>query len=341
MRVLILTTLAVLCLTAAVAAVAQRLAVPASAPASSVAAPTGEPPVSVSAGPSSLPTSGSASASVAGPPSVSAMDRLAGPGSPADLDVMSFNLRYASLDRPNSWAERRPVTRALLTAERPDLIGTQEGLAIQLRDIESDLGADYDRIGVGRDPGGLSEHMEIFYNRTRLHLLRYSHFWLSETPDVPGSTSWNSHRVRMVTWALFEDRQTGGRFYAVNTHLDNVSEPARRHSAELIMNRLAAFAPVPIVLTGDFNSPAGPDSEVYRLLTVSAALHDTWDTPRRGPAWGTIHNYDPLIPDGERDDWILTTPDVSAQAALMNPYQVAGQFPSDHLPIQARLRLPT
>jgi endonuclease/exonuclease/phosphatase family metal-dependent hydrolase len=69
------------------------------------------------------------------------MDALAGPAAPTDLHVMSFNVRYATGRTPNSWAQRRPAMRDLLTAERPDLIGTQEGLAPQLRDIEADLGA--------------------------------------------------------------------------------------------------------------------------------------------------------------------------------------------------------
>jgi hypothetical protein len=41
---------------------------------------------------------------------------------------MSFNLRFASDTPPNSWPERRPVMRELLRQERPQLLGTQEGL---------------------------------------------------------------------------------------------------------------------------------------------------------------------------------------------------------------------
>ena len=62
--------------------------------------------------------------------------------------------------------------------------------------------------------------------------------------------------------------------------------------------------------------------------------------PLRGPAYATIHNYQPLVPDGERADWILTTPDVTALAALVNTYRLDGQYPSDHLPVEVRLRLP-
>jgi endonuclease/exonuclease/phosphatase family metal-dependent hydrolase len=270
-----------------------------------------------------------------------AMESLAGRAAPADLDVMTFNLRYAAAVPPNSWAERRPVMRTLLTTERPDLIGTQEGLADQLRDIGTDLGPDYDRIGLGREGGDRGEHMAIFFDRTRLAPRQSGNFWLSDTPSVPGSISWGTSVTRMVTWALFADRKTGRHFYAVNTHLDNHSENARRHGAELLAQRLAAFGRTPIVLTGDFNSPAQSSSAVYHLLVDRTGLLDTWITASwRGPAYQTIHNYQALVPDGERPDWILTTPGVTAPAALMNTYRAGSQYPSDHLPVQVRLRLP-
>jgi len=274
-------------------------------------------------------------------PAASAMDALAGPPAPADLDVMTFNLRYAGSSAPNSWAQRRPVLRALLTTERPDLIGTQEGLAAQQGDISNDLGAGYDAIGVGREGGNRGEHATIYFNTARLSPEQSGHYWLSDTPEIPGSVSWGSSHIRMVTWVLFADLETGRRFYAVNTHLDNRSENARRHAARLIRERLAAFDPLPIVLTGDFNTPAQSSSQVYHLLVDQAGFRDSWTTAaRRGPSYATIHNYQPLVPNGERDDWILTTPGITAVAALMNTYRRGTQYPSDHLPVQVRLRLP-
>jgi endonuclease/exonuclease/phosphatase family metal-dependent hydrolase len=229
----------------------------------------------------------------------------------------------------------------LLNAEHPDLIGTQEGLSSQLDDIEQDLGAGYDHIGLGRNGGDVGEHMAIFFDRARLRPLRSGNYWLSETPQIPASISWGSSHIRMVTWVLFADLRTGRRFYAVNTHLDNTSENARRHAAQLIAQRLAALGRAPIVLTGDFNGDARPVNPVYRLLTGPAGLHDLWLTAaRRSAAYATIHNYQALVPDGIRADWILATPGVTASAALMNLYRRAGQYPSDHLPIQVRLRLP-
>jgi hypothetical protein len=105
----------------------------------------------------------------------------------ATLDVMTFNLRYASAAAPHSWAERRPVMRQLLLGASPHLIGTQEGLYQQLRDIEQDLGGGYGWIGTGREGGSHGEFVAIFYATDRLVPLEYDHFWLSETPGTIGS----------------------------------------------------------------------------------------------------------------------------------------------------------
>src|ERR1700743_2297486 len=91
------------------------------------------------------------------------------------LAIMTFNPRYASARTPHSWAERRPVMRKLLRGEAPHLIGTQEGLYQQLRDIEQDLGAGYAWIGTGREGGSRGEFAAIFYDTARLTPLEYDH----------------------------------------------------------------------------------------------------------------------------------------------------------------------
>ena len=273
---------------------------------------------------------------------MSTLDTLAGPAAPGDLHVMSFNLRYASVDGPYPWAHRRPVVRSLLDAERPDLVGTQEGLAGQLDDVRADLGTAYGFVGTGREGGRQGEFSAIFYRVDRLTALQHEVFWLSDTPDVVGSNTWGARCVRMATWARFRDTVTGREFCLVNTHLDHISENARRRSAALIRDRIAAFGPgLPVVLTGDFNTPAGADSPAYRLLTGAAALVDAWTAaPRRGPAYSTWHGFGPVVVDGPRIDWILVTPDIAVEAAAVNPFRNGDRFPSDHLPVQARLRLP-
>ncbi len=191
---------------------------------------------------------------------------------------MSFNLRFASTAEPHIWTERRPAMRTLLHRERPHVIGTQEGLYHQVRDIAADLGTDYAWIGTGRGGGSRDEFKSVFYDTRRLDPLEYDHFWLSDTPDVMGSNTWGGACIRMVTWIRFRDLQHGGReFYALITHLDNKSRYARTRAASLIADRIAGLdRSLPLVLTGDFNVAAhkGP---VYDTL-LGAGLVDTWDT---------------------------------------------------------------
>ncbi|MFJ5986641.1 endonuclease/exonuclease/phosphatase family protein [Lentzea sp. NPDC092896] len=250
------------------------------------------------------------------------------------LSVMSFNLRYASAAEPNSWAVRRPVMAQLLLNELPAVLGTQEGLYGQLLDIAHDLPAHYDWIGLGRAGGSHDEFMAIFFDTLRLEPLEFDHHWLSATPNVVGSRSWGNNVIRMVTWVRFADRLTGKQFVAVNTHFDHESANSRLRSAEFVRDRLQAQT-LPVVLTGDFNDV--PGSPAYATLT--SVLADSWLAgPRTTPAYGTFHGYGPLVPDGPRIDWILTR-GATVEAAAINTFQRDGQFPSDHLAVQARISL--
>jgi endonuclease/exonuclease/phosphatase family metal-dependent hydrolase len=259
-----------------------------------------------------------------------------------ELHVMSFNLRFASDTPPNSWPQRRPVMRNLLRRERPDLLGTQEGLYQQLREIQADLPSYYDSIGQGRDGGSHGEAMQIFYDTRRLDPLEYDHYWLSDTPDVVGSQTWGGCCPRMVTWIRFLDRRTNRQFYALNTHFEAFDAQARSNSADLVLERMGQeFDPaLPVIATGDFNEAARTGATVYDKLVTNGPFLDTWvEAEQRSALYGTFHGYRPLTPNGDRIDWILTTPQIATRSARINTYQERGQYPSDHLPVQAVVRL--
>jgi endonuclease/exonuclease/phosphatase family metal-dependent hydrolase len=261
---------------------------------------------------------------------------------PDQLHVMSFNLRFASDTPPNSWPERRPVMKRLLLQERPHIVGTQEGLYQQLRDIEADLPAYYDSIGEGREGGSRGEAMQVFYDSRRLDPEEFGHYWLSDTPDVVGSKTWAGCCPRMVTWIRFTDTTSGERLYVVNTHLEAFSAETRSKSADLILERMQRLDPtLPVLMTGDFNEAAQAGATVYDKLVTHGPLVDTWETAEaRGPLFGTFHGYRPLTPNGTRIDWILSSPEVRTCFAEINTYSERGQFPSDHLPVQAVVELP-
>src|SRR5687767_5364587 len=171
--------------------------------------------------------------------------------------VMTFNLRYASDRPPNAWPQRRPVMKECITSVKPDLIGTQEGLYGQLKDLTADL-PEYTWIGLGRDGGSKGEFMAVFYRPERFDPLEFDHFWLSDTPAVIGSSTWGHSNRRMVTWVKFRDRTSGQTFYFLNTHLDHQIQPARGKAAELIRQRVKELnTTLPVLLVGDFNARAG------------------------------------------------------------------------------------
>ena len=118
-----------------------------------------------------------------------------------------------------------------------------------------------------------------------------------------------------------------------------MSQYARVRSASLVGDRIAELdRSLPSIVTGDFNS-AARKNEAYGTL-LGAGLVDTWDTAaERGRLYATFHAYQPLAPDGDRIDWILTTPGVTTHRASVNTFERDGQFPSDHLPVQASLTL--
>lgn len=262
---------------------------------------------------------------------------LAAPGpamAQASLKVMTFNIRYANEgDGANAWSKRREVTAAMLERTAPDLFGTQELLKVQGDYLQARL-KHYAWFGTGRRGSDEDEHMGIFYRTDRLRLVRSGNFWLSDTPETPGTAAWGADLPRLATWGLFETIQGKRRFYAFNTHLPHrvQDEGAREKGAALVLARIQALAgDLPVVLTGDFNTT--PDSATYR--TLGAHLQDGWASApaREGPA-ETFHDFTGTAT--KRIDWIFTRGFVAKRAWTITDHHGAIQT-SDHFPVMAEL----
>lgn len=255
------------------------------------------------------------------------------------LCVMTYNLRYASPNPPNAWPTRRPLVREVIQQIAPDVLGTQEGLYGQIKDVASDL-AEFDWIGLGREGGSKGEFMAVFYRKARLEPLAFDHFWLSDTPEVMGSTTWGNSNRRMVTWVKFRDRTTSGEFFLFNTHFDHQIQPAREKSAELVRQRVAALnTKLPVILIGDFNA-AAETNKAYQILTGEQFFTDAWLSARErhGQGIGTFNDFKAAVPNGSRIDWILTRGETRVDRAEIITFSRNNQFPSDHFPMVARLR---
>lgn len=251
---------------------------------------------------------------------------------------MTYNLRYASQSPPNSWPQRRPVAKALIDETRPDVIGTQEGVYQQIKDLAADL-PEFRWIGTGRDGGSRGEFMAIFFRADRLEPLEYDHFWLSDTPDVIGSATWGNSNRRMVTWVKFRDLANDLDFYFINTHFDHQVQPAREKSAALVLERVEKLnTRRPVILVGDFNAVAARNP-AYDTLVGADRFQDAWlAAGKRGPEINTFHNYGGPKPGEARIDWILTRGNVSCDSAEVVTFEQGGQYPSDHFPVLARLK---
>lgn len=280
------------------------------------------------------------------------------------LYVGSYNIRYQNdndVKNGNGWKQRCPVICAQLNFEHPDIFGTQEVLHQQLVDMAALL-PDYDYIGVGREDGkSEGEHECIFYDKNRLRLLEYDHFWLSETPEKPGR-GWDAACTRICTWGKFRDRKSHRTFFFFNLHMDHVGIVARREGAKLIVNRIRELADdKPVIVTGDFN--VDQTNEIYTIFTTSGLLNDSFtEAETRFAKNGTFNAFDPELKTDSRIDHIFVSPlfKVKRYGVLTNGYWVANEqsatkkkgknapkeidfskhtlrLPSDHYPVFVRL----
>nr|WP_199100038.1 endonuclease/exonuclease/phosphatase family protein [Dyella sp. ASV21] len=250
------------------------------------------------------------------------------------LRVMSFNVRVpVAADGPNRWEARRDLMVRTIREQHPDLMGTQELHQEQGDYIVAKL-PEYTWFGIDRRGGHSDEHMGVFYRKDVLVLKESGNFWLSDTPDQPGSISWGHPLPRMVTWARFEVKATGRTFYYYNTHMPYRSEdePARVKGAKEILSRLAQLPKqVPFVLTGDLNTDTS--SPTYALLTQQLVDTRTVAPTVEGPE-KTFHNFTGT-PD-QRIDFILERGFTPTDFITVTT-QRDGRYPSDHFPVRADL----
>ena len=248
------------------------------------------------------------------------------------LRVMSFNVLVArDIEGPARWSGRRDALVQVIADADPDLLGTQELLREQADFITARL-PQYAWFGHGRRGDGAAddEHMGVFYHRERMRLLDSGHFWLSDTPDVPGSITWGTRYPRMASWGLFERIADGKRLYLLNTHMPYRDEDAtaRERGATLILRHIAGLpADLPVVLVGDFNDI--PGHPPHRALT--AVLGDAWEhAPRRSGPEGTGHWFEGRAE--RRLDWVLSR-GLRPRTVRHLDDAVDGVLPSDHYPV--------
>mmetsp|Transcript_9904 Transcript_9904/g.13715 ORF Transcript_9904/g.13715 Transcript_9904/m.13715 type:complete len:442 (+) Transcript_9904:93-1418(+) len=247
--------------------------------------------------------------------------------------MMSFNIRRDfKSDGVNQWKRRIGLVREMLSKEAPDIIGMQELLPIQMIDMKTML-PEYGVVGVGRDDGKdelrtptESEFVPVFYRKDKFRKLHSGDFWLSRTPDVPGTIYPGAGCTRVTSWALLQplhDAHLGVDILAMSTHLDHVSEAARDQGAEVIrlnirkiLNEFGSKSRgTAVIIVGDFNAepneaalgtflndPTDDHNKVLsdsRLTALKASGH--------GREFGTFPNWNARS-TGKIIDYVLYSP---------------------------------
>src|SRR5690606_12494158 len=133
-------------------------------------------------------------------------------GHVSELRVMKFNIRYGTAnDGEDHWDKRKDMVVEVLRRHRPDIVGLQEALRFQIDFIREALPA-YEELGVGREDGKRAgEYTVILHLKDRFSAEEQGTFWLSDTPEVPGSRTWGNRIPRICTWARFEDKRSSRR----------------------------------------------------------------------------------------------------------------------------------
>jgi endonuclease/exonuclease/phosphatase family metal-dependent hydrolase len=262
------------------------------------------------------------------------------PTSRFPLNVLTFNIRYnTTQDGVNAWPNRKEIAAKVFTDYQVDFAGLQEALAGQVADLQDQL-PNYAWIGAGRDDGKYQgEFSPIFYNKQKFEVLKQGTFWLSETPEVAGSKSWDAAFPRVATYAVFKDKRNETEVFVINTHFDHISEPARQNSAKLLITKIKELSnELPVILTGDFNTPDASPS-IKTLTSDSTFKLTNSESLSENPHTGGNSTFNNFKTDqrGPVIDFIFVGPDVEVKRHDYLPILKDNIFISDHWPVLSRL----
>ncbi|MEG1002607.1 endonuclease/exonuclease/phosphatase family protein [Clostridium sp.] len=257
-------------------------------------------------------------------------------------NFMTFNLKYDfTSGNENEWGERANRICKVIEDNNPLCIGIQEGLIHMLGDLEEKL-TEYSWIGEGREGDNLGEFNSIFYKKDILNLKSSGQFWLSETPAVKGSKSFNSACERICTWGEFRDKENGTEFMIYNTHLDHESDFARREGIKIILDfvhKKFEENDKEFIIMGDFNCHL--DDEVFNIIKV----YNGWDFIIKNIYNEVSHNIEGTFHDfkggydGGIIDYILISNQIDCYNVTIDDRMINNGYPSDHYPVIAELSI--
>lgn len=258
------------------------------------------------------------------------------------IRVMTFNIRFDNPDdEQDAWPHRKDFVASMFRFHRNDIVGTQEGRHHQIVELD-ELLPEFEWVGIGRDAGDeRGEFCAIYYRADRFDLIEQDTFWLSESPDEPGSMGWDTAITRITTWARLYDKKNNRNVIVFNAHFDHIGTVARRESSKLILQKIDEIAEGdPVILIGDFNTTE--DDDPYKVITRSdydpaePVLYDGFYHSKyshHGPS-STWNGFRSIVPN-RRIDYIFVDSNLTVEQHAILADIRDGRYPSDHLPVVA------
>lgn len=255
-----------------------------------------------------------------------------------NFKVVSSNIRFDNPhDAEHSWSKRKKLLSKCLSNYEAHVIGTQEGRKPQLKELESFLPENMSIVENHRE--WIEERMypSLYVNTDEIFIEESGDIWLSETPNISGSFSFDSAFPRLCTWIIGAFKNSGRTFFLVNTHLDHVKENTRIEQIKVLLSecRKVNKANHPLILMGDFNTD--PNSEVRKLIFEKEKnIYDPWLTSKKDEET-SYHKFQGRFEDGARIDWILVDKRFETLSIELDKSCHEGIYPSDHFPVKAEL----
>lgn len=260
---------------------------------------------------------------------------------------MSCNIRITGLPADEvegrRWDDRKDVCLKVIKSRKPDIICMQEVIYESYDYMKKKLSG-YTAFGFEgpeMDPWTEGYHLigknVIFFSKKRYELVSEGCYWLSETPTIGGSSSWETSRARHCNWVRLRDRKTGRVFRVLDTHLDHITAIAKTKQTEVIVAEAAQYAAdFPQLLFGDFNS--GIKDEPYALLSA-AGWKDVYEEVHGHEETGfTAHGWKfEGRKKGRRIDFIYTKGPVKTLESEILKDAPGGIYPSDHYFLWAKV----
>lgn len=260
--------------------------------------------------------------------------------------IMSCNIRVA-LDEDEAkgfgWSNRKNVCEKIIKSYEPDIFCLQEVIKVQYLDLKEAFpdytvfgfeGPDMDAYPEGYH--GIAKNI-IFFSKKRYELVSAGCYWLSETPLIAGSKSWETARARHCNWVRIRDKTTSKEFRVLDLHLDHVTQPAREKQIDVVMAESVQYEPqFPQLLAGDYN--ADMKNNVIKLIKASG-WSDTFSEVKGDmePGRTTHHFQGPKVKPGKngRIDFIFSRGPIRTVSSEIVKDEVNGVYPSDHYFIYA------